>query len=128
MRRNPTKNIEQYRVQLGAYGSTKDMGANGAFQVPFDGALLRIIASDGSDWKETPGLKGPAWEHVSVSLAVRCPTWKEMDYVKRLFWCDDETVIQYHVPRTEHVNTTDTCLHLWRPVGIEIPRPPKICV
>lgn len=55
---------------------------------------LLVIASSGD-----PAVP---WEHVSVSVsgARRCPTWEEMDAVKRLFWADDETVMQLHVPRT----------------------------
>jgi hypothetical protein len=37
---------------------------NGAFRVP---GGLRVIASDGE-----------GWDHVSVSLPDRCPTWEEM--------------------------------------------------
>lgn len=29
------------------------------------------------------------WEHVSVSLRNRCPTWDEMCLVKDIFWRDD---------------------------------------
>ena len=29
---------------------------------------------------------GGGWEHVSVSLARRCPTWEEMCMVKDIFW------------------------------------------
>lgn len=97
------------------------------FVIPRDGVRLKVIASDGTDWKEC-GLKGKPWEHVSVSVEGRCPTWGEMDDIKRIFWRDDETVMQLHVPRDEHVNLHPTCLHLWRPTGVEIPRPPTITV
>jgi hypothetical protein len=77
------------------------------------GAMLAVIASCGE-----------GWEHVSVSTSTRCPTWDEMEYVKRLFFEDDETVVQYHVPVSEHINLHPFVLHLWRPVGLAIPRPP----
>ena len=123
MRRNPTKHIEQHRIREGPWASSPGDGANGAFVIPVGGVLLQTIASDGTHWEED-GLLGDPWEHVSVSLALRCPTWAEMDYVKRLFWRDNETVMQLHVPRKSHINLADTCLHLWKPVGIEIPSPP----
>jgi hypothetical protein len=80
---------------------------------PIDKARLAIVAS-----------AGEGWDHVSVSRANRPPNWREMDYVRRLFFRDEETVMQLHVPVTEHINRHPNCLHLWRPQNIEIPRPP----
>jgi hypothetical protein len=87
----------------------------GAFRMPskIDGQDLIIIASSGD-----------GWEHVSVSRARRCPNWPEMEYVKRMFFKDDETVMQLHVPESEHINCHPNCLHLWRPTNETIPRPP----
>ena len=127
MRSNPTKQIEAYRVRSGPFASSPQDGANGAFFIPFSQVVLKVIASNARDWDES-GLPHPMWEHVSVSLGVRCPTWEEMDFVKRIFWRDDETVIQLHVPRSQHVNFHETCLHLWKPIGFEIPLPPMITV
>ena len=41
---------------------------------------------------------------------------------------EDETVVQYHPPKSDYVNNHPYCLHLWRPHSQEIPRPPKIFV
>jgi hypothetical protein len=80
------------------------------------------MASDGKAW---PKEFGPvAWEHISVSLPHRCPSWDEMDFVKRGFWEAEETVIQLHPPRRLHISFHPNCLHLWRPLGVEIPIPP----
>lgn len=57
--------------------------------------ILRAIVSDG-DYKAAGLPKEFAWEHVSVSLAHRCPSWEEMCFVKSLFWKEEETVIQFH--------------------------------
>lgn len=91
----------------------------GAFYVPspIDKAPLKIIASSGE-----------GWDHVSVSRQNRCPNWPEMDHVKRLFFRDDETAMQLHVPPSDHINLHPHCLHLWRPQSQEIPRPPSILV
>jgi hypothetical protein len=83
---------------------------------------LRVIASDGSEWP----FEGIPWEHVSVSLPTRCPTWDEMCFVKRQFWRDEDCVIQFHPPRSQYVNAHRYCLHLWKPVGIELPLPPTL--
>lgn len=110
---------------------------SGAFQL----GPLRIVCSDGM-----------GWDHVSVSRADRCPTWEEMEMVKRRFFKPTETVMQLHVPESDHINNHQHCLHLWRPQSNEelaivklawgdewpdaypdkspgcIPRPPAYCV
>jgi len=42
-----------------------------------------------------------------------------------LFWDAEDVVIQYHPAKSEYVNVHDNCLHLWRPVGVELPTPPR---
>lgn len=65
------------------------------------------------------------WDHVSVSLPDRCPTWEEMERVKRAFFRSDETAMQLHVPPSDHKNLHPYCLHIWRPHHADIPRPPS---
>lgn len=102
--------------------STDEDGNNGFFIIPhyrIAGYELRVGASD------------ELWEHLSVTVARknknadRCPTWEEMCWVKNLFWTEDDCVIQYHPVKSQYVNVHEYCRHLWRPVGIEIPVPPK---
>jgi hypothetical protein len=57
------------------------------------------------------------WEHVSVSLGNRCPTWDEMCFVKGLFWDDEDVAIQFHPAKSEYVNFHPFALHLWRKEG-----------
>ena len=106
--------FRQWRLELEHYGATGD-DFGGVFTVPspIDRKPLRIVAS-----------AGDGWDHVSVSRHKRTPNWHEMDYVKRLFFKEDETAMQLHVPATEHVNNHPHCLHLWRPLDTEISRPP----
>lgn len=100
----------------------------GAFIVPMQrtGRLwspkteLRVIASGNEG--------GEGWDHVSVSLPDRCPTWEEMEFIKRLFFRDDEVAMQLHVPPKDHISVHDYCLHLWRPQNEKIPLPPSIMV
>jgi hypothetical protein len=100
------------------YGGVGDRGC-GAFRVPsaVDRMELLVIASDGQ-----------GWDHVSVSRYDRCPTWAEMEQIKRLFFKDDETAMQLHVPPEDHVSVCRFCLHLWRPQDREIPRPSALMV
>lgn len=105
----------RWRNAPGGWSSVPSDGNNSAFLIPMRGGYkLRVIASDGD-----------GWEHVSVSLADRCPTWDEMCRVKRLFWDAEDTVVQYHPPESEYVNLHPFCLHLWRPVAGEILLPPS---
>lgn len=106
---------EQYRIRSGAYGTTEANGNNGAFVVPLKAnkQQVHVIASDEG-----------GWEHVSVSRRDRCPTWAEMCEVKDLFFGEDEWVMQYHPARSDYVNDHPFCLHLWRPTGEAIPKPP----
>ena len=104
-------NWETYRLPHPVHGVMGD-SCNGFFMnVPF---LLAVQCSAGN-----------GWEHVSVSTPDRCPTWDEMEMIKRAFWSSGDTVMQLHVPVHEHVNFAKHCLHLWRPQFFEIPRPPS---
>ena len=53
------------------------------------------------------------------------PDWREMCFIKDLFWDVEDAVIQYHPEKSKYVNVHENCLHLWRLVGVEIPTPPK---
>lgn len=69
---------------------------------------------------------GGGWEHASVStFTKKCPTWEQMCFIKEFFWNPDECVIEYHVPQKDHINIANNCLHLWKPIDVEIPIPPK---
>lgn len=86
------------------------------------GEPLTIIASPGDAHEDIP------WEHVSVSTRHRCPTWREMCFVKDIFWDEEEAVMQLHPKKSSYVNNHDYCLHLWRPLDGQIPLPPEIAV
>lgn len=90
---------------------------DGAFLIKCGSAHLRVISG-----------VGLGWDHVSVSLPTRLPTWSEMCHVKRKFFKDDETVMQLHPPESDYVNIHPNCLHLWRPHDQEIPLPDKSMV
>lgn len=115
---------EANRVRHGRFGSSAEAhGNNGLFVLPPLNPLskmpMRVIASDEL-----------GWEHVSVSLQSRCPTWDEMCHVKALFWDDEDCVMQLHPPKSRWISNHRYCLHLWRPThhGCAIPTPPDILV
>ncbi len=96
---------ERYRVKLGKMGSDESYGNNGLFVLknPKLKRVLRVIASEGF-----------GWEHVSVSLSHRTPSWPEMCFVKDLFWEPVDMVVQFHPVEEDYVNHHPYCLHLWR--------------
>jgi len=92
-------------------------GNYGAFYARFGTRDCFMIASDAG-----------GWEHVSVSIggakADRTPTWEEMCKVKAWFWDDEDTVLQFHPPRSQYVNVHPYVLHLWRQTDTNFPTPP----
>lgn len=119
--------LEKGRIRTGLL-RTEYGDRCGAFKVKTPGgSYLTIVASTGEDWAAS-GLPGPPWEHVSVSLTDRTPTWEELCWVKALFWDDEECVIQFHPPRSQYVNRHQYCLHLWKPIGVDIPTDRKSVV
>jgi len=102
--------IERGRICQGQFTSIPG-DHNGATLVkcPATGAELKIIFSDGDSWSEV-GLPGEPWEHVSVSLRQRTPTWQEMAWVKDQFFDEEETGIQIHPPKSQYVNYHPNCL------------------
>ena len=71
---------------------------------------------------------GGGWDHVSVSLRNRCPSWNEMCEVKDIFFRKDECCVEYHPAEKDYVNNYPYCLNIWKPQKTEIPKPPKIFV
>lgn len=119
MRPLPNDRIEKYRIQPRGFESRP--GTNwGVFMFQVGGVKLRVLSS-GTDYEN-------GWEHVSVSLEKRCPTWDEMCFVKDRFWTAEECVVQFHPPKSQHVNYHEYCLHLWKPLNHELIVPPQILV
>lgn len=127
MREKPIPKLEKCRSSKGPLASTSEMGNYGHFQIPIGKRALMFVVSSDSD--ET------GWEHVSVhvrylnkkrKVTVRTPTWEEMCLIKDLFWSEEETVIQFHPPKSEYVNNHPHCLHLWKQTGVNQETPPSI--
>lgn len=107
--------LNRYRVET-RYLVIVDETLEGAFVFasPQDQQALRAIAC-----------VGEGWDHVSVSRTDRCPTWDEMEFVKRKFFREEETAMQIHVPPAKHINCHPYVLHIWRPHAWPIPLPPR---
>ena len=102
------------KAELRIYGGNGDL-CNGVFRIPHSGYELLVIASNGG-----------GWDHVSVGRSdAIIPTWDDMCEVKRLFFDDSETVVQFHPKAAEYINVHPAVLHLWKPQGEEIKLPPR---
>ena len=110
--------VERGRVRTGEYASPPGKPFGAFFVVNAAGRRLKVIASDGRE---------SGWDHVSVSLAKRCPTWDEMSWIKHLFFYPEEVVVQFHPAASKHINHHPYCLHLWRCVA-GLATPPSILV
>jgi hypothetical protein len=109
-----------HRVRTGRMASQDEIGANGLFMIPFVtdyGNRVTILAVISSDQE--------GWDHVSVSCQHRTPTWEEMNFIKDLFFTEEECVLQYHPPKEDYINVHNNVLHLWRQQGVTIVLPPK---
>lgn len=117
---NKYRDTDSEFVQLMGDAGGRDYGR---FFIPSpeDGRDLQVIASAG-DMPEVP------WEHVSVSRRDRCPSWREMCFIKDAFFKEDDIVMQLHPRKADYVNFHPYCLHLWKPIGKEIPTPPSYLV
>lgn len=105
MKQHPNKQAERYRMRVD--GDSWAVGTNnGAFRAPSpEGPFtLHVVVSCGG-----------GWDHVSVSLPNRTPTWREMCAVKDLFFRDDEVAMQLHPAKADYVNCHEFCLHIFRP-------------
>lgn len=71
---------------------------------------------------------GAGFEHCSVSIPTRCPSWEQMCSIKDAFWNEDEVCMQLHPAKKDYVNNHPYCLHIWKSIDKEIPTPPSIMV
>jgi len=117
-----------FRIRTGKLQSDNSYGNNGAFNVYLKekecGYYCQCIASDGE-----------GWEHVSMTICnanvqglTFTPSWKEMCFIKDIFWDAEDCVVQFHPPKSEYINNHKNVLHLWRPTGYNIMTPPSIMI
>lgn len=142
MRDLNTAPVGRYRIRSGELASTEAEGNNGAFTIPHPNhsrTWFLVIASDGANPEDKK--KAVAWEHVSVhvtyekrrkkkvELFKRIPTWNEMQFIKRLFFEDEEVAYQLHPKQSNYVNCQPFTLHIWRrPEADDFISPPHILV
>jgi hypothetical protein len=114
MKHNLPEKFEKYRYDHPSYVIAPRGSIEGSFFIKYKNKTLAVISG-----------RGDGWDHVSVSLRHRIPTWSEMSFVKDIFFEPNELVIQIHPPKAVYINECKRALHLWRPWGIEIELPPR---
>lgn len=60
------------------------------------------------------------WAHASISHPKHYPYWDEILDVRYTFFDEDAEVVQVLPPRSEYVNVSKNCFHLWSPIGKRI--------
>lgn len=68
------------------------------------------------------------WEHLSVSMPSKTPSWEQMCRMKDIFWNEEEACVQYHPKKEDYVNMHPHCLHIWKPTDEALPTPPHFLV
>lgn len=107
-------NLEKFRFDHPNYEIAEEGSIEGSFEIMYGNKRLRVLSGCGD-----------GWDHVSVSLTHRTPTWQEMNWIKDRFFEPDELVIQFHPPKDQYINVGKTALHLWRPWNQKIELPPR---
>lgn len=104
------KPLNRYRVREPTSASINRIQKmqTGIFNIP-----LECSRETATVTVEKP-LDSKLWEHVSCSLTYRYPTFREMKEVCKLFFEDDEIVLQYHPSKEKLTYVAPYCLHLWR--------------
>jgi hypothetical protein len=121
---------EKYRDQDDPNLSTTARdGNNGLFYLdsPRPGWKLAVIASDGEGWEHI-SLQAFRYKGIGALIQSRTPQWDEMCYAKDQFWDAEDLCIQVHPRHSEYVNCHPNVLHIWRPIGIEIPTPDQYLI
>lgn len=60
------------------------------------------------------------WRYASISHPLRYPYWEEILDVRYSFFDSDNDVFQVLPPKSEYVNVSKNCFHLWSPIGRRI--------
>jgi hypothetical protein len=133
VREQVPEELERGRVRSGVWATTSEWGLHGVFLVRAPSGAELIIAGHTGDGDmvavdhpsgERKVISAPTgWEHVTVELHHRTPTWDEMCFAKNLFWKEEECVVEYHPPLSQYVKYNPHCLHLWKPKHAAIPTP-----
>lgn len=111
------------------------MKTNEELQTAAGLVVKEIVEDGGRGWLQTSSGRsgsviwsfGGGWEHVSFSPFNKkhLPTWEDMCEIRKIFWGEEDWVVEFHPPTSEYVDDMSNCLHLWRPIDEKMPTPPS---
>jgi hypothetical protein len=107
---NKYRRVELELAAVGKIGNSRE----GVFMIPIMEVFQYPPPGEECFYLQVIASSGGGWDHVSVSLPHRCPTWNEIELVRNIFSYPSETWVQFGVPEKEHVNYHPYCLHWWR--------------
>ena len=113
------KTIEEIRKTPNLFieAEAENDGIGGKYYDKYSGKFLNFIFS-----------YQMGWEHLSVSMPNKTPSWDQMCVMKDIFWNEDEACVEYHPKKEDYVNNHQHCLHIWKPTNETLPLPPSILV
>lgn len=113
------KKIEEIKKTPNLFIETEaeNDGISGKYYDKYSGKFLNFIFS-----------YQMGWEHLSVSMPNKTPSWDQMCMMKNIFWNEDEACAEYHPKKEDYVNNHKHCLHIWKPTNEVLPLPPSILV
>lgn len=88
---------------------------------------IALIDVDGHNFPNLPLMKLSAWHKKNgdqVEWYDPLTAWlnppDRVYMLKDIFFDDEEEVYQIHPKKSEYVNLSENCLHLWKPIGHEL--------
>lgn len=122
---------EKHRVKEGGNMATTALdGNNGLFLIP-----MSIKKGDNTKYNYYLSVIATAaqgWENVLITimnkdgkLTPRSASLEEMDFIKAIFWGNDECVLQYFPATADDMKLPGFCVALWKPNFAAVPKPPK---
>jgi hypothetical protein len=123
--------LNQFRIKEGEGATTDADGLNGNFKFALAGVIVQVSSSE-TEIEGYEHLIAVAFDKPQSSIisrltakdpVPRCLTNEEKMQVKRLFWEDDECVVEYLPAKGSQMPFHFTATHLWRRTFSEFPMP-----
>lgn len=112
------KEFEKYRIpDIADMFFKKDV--MGKFIIPFENGTFEVTASNYM-----------GWDHISIVVITkngmaRIAASEEIERLKKMFF-GDEVTIEVHPKKKDYINIDEVMLHVWRPLGKDLPLPPAV--
>lgn len=108
--------LDSYRfndAERTLFGQAGDEG-NGVFDVIVEEKPFFVIASNRE-----------GWEHVCIHGRDWCISWSAIRALKDMFFEQEDKYFLTYLEQGKHLDPPFFWLHLWRPIGAELPTLPR---